>query len=214
MKYYGKTLAVTLTAALVSTSALASTATVKNMPDKGHVTLEGTVSSVENAREFTLRDAAGTIDVDIDSNQSVVIKNGDKVTVDGVVDKGITGTGINARSVTVQKNMAEAAGDAIEGNTDISLEGATVYNIENLPDKGLVKISGTVTHVDNEKKFTLKDSTGSINVDIESSETAALTEGAEVTVIGYVDKGMLGKDINANKVLVTASAQPLSDNGE
>lgn len=209
MKSFSTTFVAAGLIALVSTSALAAITTVKSMNNGSQVNVTGTVESVQNEREFTLRDKTGTINVDIESDQSVVLKKGDSVTVSGMVDKDLFGTDINASTVTVNKDMVEAVGDAIEGRTPISLEGATKYNINKLPKEGLVKVSGTVTEVDNEKEFTVKDSTGSIKVDVESAETAALTRGAEVTVIGYVDTGMFGKDINARKVLVIADSSSI-----
>jgi len=210
MKQFYKPMMFAGLSALLSGTALAADTTIKTLPEKGTVSLSGTVASVENPREFTLRDATGTIGVDISSSQSVVLKKGDKVTVNGVIDNDITGTDINATEVTVHKDMSEAIGDVIEGNTAISFEGATPYTIAQLPKEGLVKVSGTVTDVEDENAFTLKDSTGKIDVDMESSEAAALTKGASVTVIGYIDSGILGKDINAKKVLVVESARPMA----
>jgi uncharacterized protein YdeI (BOF family) len=63
-----------------------------------------------------------------------------------------------------------------------------------------------VIDIDNEKEFTLRDETGSINIDIVSAQNAALTEGAEVTVIGNVNNGMLGKSIDAKEVLIVSNA--------
>lgn len=208
MKNLSKTFALTGLAALFSTTAFGAIDTIKTMKSGSTVSIDGNVESIKNEREFTLRDKTGTINVDIESNQSVVLKQGDNVTVNGKLDKNVLGADINATTVTVNKNVAQAVGDAIEGRTGLSLEGATAYTINNLPKEGLVKISGKVSDVDNEKKFTVKDATGSIKVQVESAETAALTEGAEVTVIGYVDNGLLGKDINAHKVLVVADASP------
>jgi uncharacterized protein YdeI (BOF family) len=206
MKNFSKTLTAAGLAALLSTSALAAINNIRDLKDGSQVTLNGTVDSVQNEREFTLRDETGKIGIDIKSGESVVLKAGDNVTVNGMVDKSLLGTDINARNVTVDKTIARAIGDTIEGNTSMSLEGATMYNIKSLPKEGLVKVSGTVTKVDNEKKFTVKDSTGSIKVDVKSAETAELAKGAQVTVIGYVDSGIFTKDIDARKVLVVADA--------
>lgn len=206
-----RTIAIAGLAALISNSALAAgTIAIKDLPKGGNVTLSGTVDKIDNEREFVLRDSTGTIDVDIASNQSVVLEKGAQVTVNGVVDKGFFGTDINAATVTVHKGLAETIGEAIEGNTNISMEGATAVTIRNLPEQGIVKLSGIVTKVDNEKEFTLKDETGSINIDIESNEAAAVTKGAHVTVIGYVDNGVMGKDINARKVLIVSNATPVA----
>jgi uncharacterized protein YdeI (BOF family) len=139
-----------------------------------------------------------------------VLKQGEKVSISGVVDSGITGVDVNADTVTVRKDLVSAVGDAIESNTQMSLDGAETYDIKKLPKEGLVKVSGTVTDIDDAEHFTIKDQTGSINVKMTSTERAALTEGAEVTVIGYVDNGLFSKNINANKVLVVADAKAKS----
>lgn len=193
-------------ALLFSTSALAAIDNVKTMKTGSGVTVVGTVDKVKNEREFTLRDESGKIDVNIASGNSVVLKPGDKVTVSGVIDKGFLGADINANTVSVNKNVTRAVGDMIEAHTGLSFEGATAYTIGSLPNSGMVKVSGIVTDVDNEKKFTVKDDTGSIKVDVASAETAELTEGAHVTVVGSVDKGFFSKDINASKVLVVSDA--------
>lgn len=119
-------------------------------------------------------------------------------------------TNIDATNVTVQKNVAEAVGEAIESRTALSLDDAAAYNIGSLPRQGLVKVSGMVTDVDNEKKFTVQDATGSIKVDVESSQNAALTRGAEVTVIGYVDSGVFTRELEAQKVMVVSDANTAS----
>lgn len=184
----------------------AGAATIDNLPEEGMVTLSGTVESINNDREFTLRDQTGTIDVDIESGQSMTLKKGDQVTVTGKIDDDITGTDINATRIEVSKGLTQDMNDAVKSIPGVSTGDAQAYNIKDLPDEGMVKISGTVSDVDNEKEFTLKDRTGSINIDVEAPESALVTEGAEVTVIGQVNSGMLGKDINATKVMVVANA--------
>ncbi|MBN8531292.1 MAG: NirD/YgiW/YdeI family stress tolerance protein [Alphaproteobacteria bacterium] len=203
--------------ALLSTTALSANQVnaIKNLENGNQVNITATVDSVQNEREFTLRDATGTIDVDLDSSgQSVVLKQGDTVTVSGVLDKGVLGTDINASSVTVNtKSSAVTPPPSVPltgtaNPADAPMVNATAYNIGNLPKQGLVKVSGTVADVNNEKEFTLKDQTGSIDVNIGSADNAAVTEGAQVVVIGYVENGLFSKDINASKVQVMASAAP------
>jgi uncharacterized protein YdeI (BOF family) len=193
-------------AALISATAMANmtNATIKKMEDKSQVTVTGTVDSVQNEREFTLRDSTGTMEVDITSGQSVVLRDGQEVTVSGMLDKGLTGDAIAANDVQVHKGLMKSAGDAISSIPGVSTTNAQAYNIKDLPKEGFVKVSGTVSEVDSEKQFTLQDGTGSINVDIASSENAAITAGSEVTVIGNIQDGVLGKDIEATKVLVVA----------
>ena len=196
-------LTITTLIAFASTSALASVSNVKRLEDGSSVTISGTVADVKNAQEFTLRDASGTITVDIGAAKSVVLEKGENVTVTGALKKGFLGLGteINASNVKVNKPLAEKVSDAVEGNTPISFEGASAYKINSLPKDGLIKLSGTVGDVSNEKHFTLKDDTGSINVTIESPESAVVSAGANVTVIGYLDNGNQSL-INAKKVIV------------
>ena len=195
-------------AALLSTTALAETpnANAKTMSDDSYVTITGFVESVDNEREFTLRDASGTISVDLAPNQSIVLEKGQQVTVSGTIDNDLGFVDVNAQNVYVHKGFTKNIGDAMKSIPGVSTSDAQAFNIKDLPDQGMVKITGTVSDVSNEKEFTLRDDTGTINVDIESNERAALTKGAEVTVIGKVDSGLLSKDIKASKVIVTADA--------
>lgn len=196
------------TAALANSQPAQSTLTVKTLPPTGTVSLSGTVDSVQDERNFTLRDRTGasTIGVELQSNQSVVLKPGDSVTVNGAVDKGLLGTDINASSVIVMKDPVQALGEVVEGTTNLSFENAASTSIGHLPAEGKVKIMGRVTEVADEKNFTLTDDTGKVNVEVKSGQSAAITKGAEVTVLGFVDKGLLGASIDATNVIVTADA--------
>jgi uncharacterized protein YdeI (BOF family) len=216
-------------AALLSTSALAeeiaSIADISNMKNKSEITISGVVDSVENEREFTLRDKMDkTIDVNITSNESVTFKEGDSIKVSGTVDRGLIGTDINARSVEVEiddelmsnaKDGAREMSGTSDNNAQLSksqLNNAQSFNIGQLPDAGTVKVTGQVTNVEDEKEFTLSDNTGSIKVDIISAENAAITKGAKVTVIGNVEKGMMGKGIEASEVMVISdTSQSIND---
>lgn len=210
MKLYNITLLAVTAFALVSTIAGAEINNIVNLQDGSTVSLTGTVASVQDPRKFTIQDNTGKIDVNIESSQGVVLKQGDSVTIDGTVDKWWFISRINASRVTVNKSMAQALGDAIEGNTTISLQGATSYHINSLPEQGLVKITGRITNIANEKEFTVKDATGSIGINIKSPETAVVTQGTQVTVIGNVNSGAMGKSINAERVLVVEDSAPLA----
>lgn len=200
-------------AALLSTSALAGEiVSIANLDNKAEVTINGVVDSVENEREFTLRDSAGAkIGVDITSNESLSLKKGDNITVSGTVDRGMTGTDINAHSVSVSKTLVKGLKDAVRSVPGISTTDAQAFNIVDLPREGMVKVTGTVSEVDSEKAFTLRDKTGAINVDVVSAQNAVVTKGAEVTVIGSIDNGIFSKGINATEVLVISNSK-LSSN--
>lgn len=181
---------------------------IHNLPDSGNVTVSGTVDRVESARKFTLRDNTGTIDVAIKSNESAVLSEGDKVTVTGNVSSAFWGLmkGVNATDVQVHKDLPTVLSDALTETTGISVDKTTVSHISQLPDQGLVRVTGSVDKVGNEKNFTLKDSTGTIDVAIASAEKVVLVKGAEVTVVGYVKRGMMGKTLSATHVILTSDS--------
>lgn len=189
---------------LLSTTAFADTILIKDLPKQGEVTISGIVSDINNEREFTLKDANGDkIDVDITSNQPIILKKGAKITVTGTIDKPLLGKkDINATLINTEQEAQQSLGDTIAAHTATSLEGAEIYQIKDLPEEGLVKVSGTVINVANEKEFTLTDQTGTIDIDLEGGVAAAVKKGTKVTVIGYIDKGVISKDINATRVII------------
>jgi uncharacterized protein YdeI (BOF family) len=184
---------------------------IGSLPDKGTVTLSGSVQKVDSEREFTLQDNTGSIDVSLTSGQSVVLKPGDKVSVTGTVNNrlfGLMGKSIDASSVNVHKDLASVLSNAVTDATGISLDKAQPRQISNLSDQGIVKLTGTVDNVVNAKNFTLRDNTGKIDVSIQSSDNVLLTKGAGVTVIGYINHDALGKSIHATHVFLTADSTP------
>lgn len=203
---FTKTITLTSFAVLLSTSALAATAnSVGNMQNGSAVSLSGTVENFDSAKSFTLRDASGEVKIDLSSSKSIVLKNGDKVDVSGTVDKGIMTTAVVATKVEEDKNVGQQIGEAIDSATgQTPASNATQVSIKALPEKGLVKVSGTVDSVSSEKKFTLRDSTGTVDVAIKSDQSASLHKGSGVTVVGYVNNGLLGKSIDASQVEVRA----------
>lgn len=191
-------------------AAVTSAAAIKNLPDGGGVTLNGTVEDFDSEHFFTLRDSTGTVKIDLSAAKSVVLTNGERVTVAGTIrNRGILGTSISARTVSEDKGVGQRIGEAIDSATGEDAAGyARTANIVSLPKSGLVKINGTVDSVDSEKKFTLKDQTGHIDIAIKPGMSASLNKGTEVTVVGYVNNGMLGKSIEATEVDVVASSMP------
>lgn len=189
-------------------AATAAEFNVGSLPRQGDVTVSGKVEKVSNAREFTLRDPSGTINVTIASNESEVLKPGDDVTVNGIVETGFFGgKDIKASKVDVRKDLSTALGDAVTKATGLTLDQqATTVQVGSLPNEGMVHLTGKVDDVKNAKDFTLKDATGTVGVTVESSESAALVKGAEVSVVGYVYNGMLGKAVRATHVAVTADS--------
>jgi len=184
---------------------------IRNLPDKGAVTVSGTVEQVKNEREFTLRDTSGAVDVKLASDQSAVLKQGDNVTVTGAMETpwwGLAGKDIAASNVRVHKDLGTALSDAVTKTTGITMDKAEVVRIGALPAEGEVRITGVVDQVGNEKNFTVKDATGKVDVSMRSDESVVLAKGAEVTVVGYVKSGMLGKKVDATHVIVLSDVAP------
>lgn len=211
MHTYRTILAMSGSAMLLAGTALADqpATLIDSLPDKGTVTVSGTVEQMDSAREFRLHDDSGSVDVKLASGESAVLKQGDSVTVTGTVEKpllGLMGKDIVASNVQVHKSLSSALSDAITSSTGISLQKAETTQINQLPKQGMVRLIGTVQSVSGAKAFTLKDPTGTIDVSVQSSENAALAKGAEVSVIGYVKSGILGKHISATHVTVMADA--------
>ena len=197
----------------LSSAALAtSTIMVKDYPDGGTVTLQGTVEDFSNAHSLLLRDLRGTIKIDLSSTQPITLQDGEKINVTGTVHHTLLGTDIIATTVSEDKGVGQEVGEAIDSLTgqDVA-SGARVVTIQALPATGLVKVNGVVSRVGNSKNFTLKDSTGNIGVTIVSGESASLKKGTEVTVVGNVDKGLLGKSINAIQVDVVTTSAPAAN---
>ncbi len=88
----------------MSTSTNANAAvTVKTLPKSGaSVSLDGTVESVSNNKNFTLRDATGAT-IDVESDQEIALNKGDRVSVDGKVDSTLLGFSkeIDASSIRI-----------------------------------------------------------------------------------------------------------------
>lgn len=84
---------------------------IDSLPDKGTVSLEAIVDSVDGQRSLTVRDEMGnTIDVKTLSNLSV--KEGDRVAVNGTVESDFAGIGHEIASATVNKLASADTGSA------------------------------------------------------------------------------------------------------
>src|SRR5438128_1372904 len=61
--------------------------------------------------------------------------------------------------------------------TGLVFAAAAEVSLRALPDNSQVTVSGTITHVKDERTFTLKNATGKANVDIVSKQSVVLKEG-------------------------------------
>lgn len=159
----------------------------------------------------------------VDKSSETTIINATSVSAAATAGEAVTNTA--GKAAAAVSNAAEKATDSVGDMADSIVssfndsvkenmedtegtEEAQATDIKNLPDEGLVQLTGTVKKVDGKTDFTLADATGEIEIDI-AKETfvEAITEGARVSVIGYVDKGLLfGTDIDAVKVSIVDGA--------
>jgi uncharacterized protein YdeI (BOF family) len=77
---------------------------------------------------------------------------------------------------------------------------STTAAVSSMPDGTEVTITGTVENFDSRHPFTLRDSSGTIKVDLSSAKPIVLKDGEKVTVTGDVSKSLLGTNINATDV--------------
>lgn len=223
-----------LTAALlISTAAHAETsasASVESLPDKGMVSLSGTVDRVVDGDTFVLRDAAGDT-IDVHSNAQLTLKKGDSVSVKGEKTAEIAGMGaeIEKANVTIGGNRSASASNRAGGtaaptaardNTDrmgaretadaATATGATTAmndTIEALPKEGAVELNGVVDRVSSDNKFILRDADGE-TIDIHTAANVDVKPGDSVSVNGNVKSELLGfgRQIEGAQVLVVSSS--------
>lgn len=103
--------------------------------------------------------------------------------------------------------LEDAAKDTMHEAKDI----VAGKSISQLPGAGEVTISGTVTHIDKvDNEFTLKDSSGQI--DVESDKKLTVNVGDQVVVSGLITEDMGEKEIAANQITVSETAAERSQN--
>lgn len=103
-----------LTIGMMATAALllaaapladAAETTIHALPERGDVTLFGTVERIKDEREFILRDNSGRVTVRLIQGDKTILDEGDSVTVNGAVDRS-NNKDVNASSVEVHRRAA------------------------------------------------------------------------------------------------------------
>lgn len=175
-------------------------------PDDSWISLSGTVKAV-TADAFTLDYGKGMITVEMDDGDrdadGYKLIEGDKVTVNGVIDDGLFETRtIEASSVYVEKldtyfyaSAADEEGDAFVTYWSPVVVSRTV-------------VQGTVTEV-NDEEFVLNTGARSITVEVEEMPYDPLDDegyqkielGDHVTVTGMIDADLFeGRELVAETV--------------
>lgn len=173
------TLTAITAALLVSTSAFAmdmkasSEASIDSLPDKGAVSLSGTVDKVIDGDTFILRDSEGeTIDVHTASN--VNVNKGDVISVKGDKTAEVAGIGeeINNASITLSgevKKMASTAKDTVK-NTTAATTGAVAGAVGALTSANIDANTKARVEMKNEENM---ESPGKASDNTETKKTAA-----------------------------------------
>lgn len=215
-----------LTATLLfSTAAFAAdtsaSTSIKGLPDKGSVSLTGTVDRVVDGDTFILRDAAGDT-IDVHSTSQLTVKKGDPVSVQGMKTPELAGMGreIEGASVTLSSSANTAgttdtrtpmaARDQTErmgATAGATAAGAANDSIASLPKEGAVELNGVVERVSGDTKFILRDAAGK-TIDVHTSSNVDVKPGDTVSVNGNVKSELLGfgRQIEGAKVLVVSAA--------
>ena len=114
MKRFFTAAAITIAVILTSNIVIAepNDVTIKNLPNEGQVTLNGTVEQIGNDHTFTLRNDTGIIEVHMIGGQNMFVKKGDNVVVKGTVHSylwGIAGKDIVDASVQITQATPSAS---------------------------------------------------------------------------------------------------------
>ncbi|WP_417451085.1 hypothetical protein [Kordiimonas sp.] len=188
---------------------------IEQLPEKGKVMITATVDDVDSNTEFTIRDGHGKT-IDVEAMTALTIKEGDRVTIVGMMDDELAGFGqeIDATSVTVidaADEMAHAADDrhtsleaSLESTVNFSSSETEFDTVDALPDEGMVTISGTVDEVDIEdNSFKLRGRSGE-TIDVHPSQPLTVKQGQKVTVTGVMDDEVagIGEQIVSAKITV------------
>jgi uncharacterized protein YdeI (BOF family) len=76
----------------------------------------------------------------------------------------------------------------------------TKFSVRELPEAGKVMVVGTVQMVKDERNFVLKDTSGTVDVEISFEDGPVLIRGDKVIVTGTMDTDSRGKEIDATSI--------------
>lgn len=184
---------------------------VEDLPTKGSATVSGIVQKINNDNKLTIADSNGST-IDVNTKEKIDVQEGDIITASGTLDSEFIGMGKEINNATISRaglDLDSTRGHDISLSVGVDDEPAPdsyqpkeVSSIKELPDEGMVKITGTVYSIDNKDSFTLKDGSGE-TVNIHGEENLSLKKGDKVTITGEV-KGELagiGEKIQAKEIM-------------
>ncbi|SHN60469.1 NirD/YgiW/YdeI family stress tolerance protein [Desulfovibrio litoralis] len=181
----------------IQTSTIAQALT---LPDDTRVILEGTITSLNRHERYELRDATGTVVVDIDDDlwRGQRFVSGQKVRIFGEVDVKSNRIEIDASRVEVVSATNSPQNNSGWGSLTLT----TIAKAITLPDDTQVILEGTVTPLNRRERYELRDATGTVVVDIDDDimGRAPLAKGQRIRVFGEVDIKRNSIEIDANRI--------------
>jgi uncharacterized protein YdeI (BOF family) len=163
------------------------------------VRVQGTVESINDDDEFQLRDETGRLEVYIGWRNTMPVSKGDRVTVQGVVDRDHPASPtleLYAKSITTADNRTirlqlPTASPQIESGVAPSQSQSPAQLISSVKPGQRVHLQGTVARIADSDEFILKDDSGQIQIYIGYRNTLPSKVGDRVTIIGIADEQLL-----------------------
>jgi uncharacterized protein (TIGR00156 family) len=149
----------------------------RNLPDDSWVMLTGNiVSGLPGSKAYIFRDATGEITVEIDRKVWRGLSAGvsDRVTISGELEIKRGQAIIEVKAITsTDREVPARPGQAVTVTRPI-----TIGEARNLPHDSWVILTGNIVNSLSDKKYTFRDSTGEITVEIDRDKWRGLSVGA------------------------------------
>jgi uncharacterized protein (TIGR00156 family) len=153
----------------------------KNLPNDSWVVLTGNiVSALPGSKAYIFRDATGEITVEIDRKVWRGLSAGlsDKVTISGELEIKKRQVIIEVKAITcLDREVTPRQGQAVTATRPI-----TVGEAKNLPHDSWVILTGNIINTRGDEKYTFRDATGEITVEIDRDEWRGLSVGVSDNV--------------------------------
>ncbi len=183
------------------------------------VLVEGVVDRITDEDEFRIRDDSGSVTVYIGWRNQMPVRQGERVSVIGIVDGGL----LRPLREVYAYQLIKANGHVVELQADrVSAHNATARPAADAPTSGpvvdtpltsiadvrrgqSVALRGEVTRIRDTDEFVLRDDSGTIEVYIGWRNRMPVRTGDLVTVLGTADDDVFpGRrpDIYANRIVL------------
>ncbi len=175
----------------------------------------GVVGAVQDNHRFTLHnDSWESGNIEIVSQRPITLHEGDLVRVTGTTDYNAKNGALRIVADEIKLSSASAASapqvvpatmtrEAGGANSTGAPEEHT--SIKDLPPEGQVKVIGVVDNIPDTKSLSLRDNTGTLQVNTEALDKPLPAVGTEVTILGAMQSSLLQKELIAQKLSAVSS---------